>query len=225
MAERMKNCSYVCLLFNVFVCAHFTLLALASTEAVHSFKFDKLSASSRLGVIPAGSYTLKSLLTCFTVCLVQHSSAYVMYNPGSNSCTCATMLSDTLPQPPASDQLYGLVLSPWCDMSNGFMAHLYNETAVCLKVAQDSKTFDEAEASCSELANGQGRLFMADSIDKLEILRRISIAQSLSYVFVGLDDRVTEGQYVWADGRIATIAELHQLFTPPQPDNYLDQED
>ncbi|XP_005113289.1 alpha-N-acetylgalactosamine-specific lectin-like [Aplysia californica] len=112
-------------------------------------------------------------------------------------------------------------------MSAGFaMAALHNQQ-LCLKVIfSEQVNFTTARARCEAFDNG--RLFVSDTVDKLNLLRQIHDAVmngSRFNLYVGMNDIVTEDEFYWEDGRLVTEEEKKLLFQPGQPDNYRGKED
>ena len=88
-----------------------------------------------------------------------------------------------------------------------------------MKYVDDAVTFETAEAEC--YSAGNALVFMADSQEKLEIVRQLEPSER---VWVGLEDRGEEGVYRWVDGRLAT-AEHMGLYNVNEPNDYGGDED
>ena len=188
-------------------------------------------------LVVSRTFPARSLVECGLRCTRVNQSVFT-YTPSSslNSCRCgsvssvstATSMTTVAPSSP----LYGPVvtslyvterLAAVCDTSAGYQIYV-NETStvsVCAKIVLGKFNYNQSESACNETSSS--RLFVADSVAKLELLRQE--AGDPSGLWVGMDDREEEGRYVWADGRIVTQLEFDVLFYPGEPNNYRGRED
>ena len=122
-----------------------------------------------------------------------------------------------------------------CDTSGGFTMYRYGSEIACIAVIKSSKVnFTLASSHCEQMG---ANLVSVKTLDKLQML--IEILGDSTNFWVGLDDMVEEGTYVWReDGQVAfkinatyssrQMAEvaMNGLWDHPrEPNNYADNED
>ena len=81
--------------------------------------------------------------------------------------------------------------------------------------SEDIKTYVDARTFCNQFPNG--RLFVADSVEKAMLVRVVHTANGdgewrAPSIYIGLDDLDTDLTFVWADGRVATPEEFSEMF-------------
>ncbi|KAK0061493.1 brevican core protein [Biomphalaria pfeifferi] len=117
-------------------------------------------------------------------------------------------------KPSSRDRLYSQS-TQYCDVSLGYNSTIMRTHGLCLFISTSTKTFSSANSSCASM---QGQLVMiktsAKNITMLKIMQELNIVRA----WVGLNDRQTEGTYVWSDGSLATPTDM-KLFIDLQPDN------
>ena len=74
-------------------------------------------------------------------------------------------------------------------------------------------TCPQANTTCSQYTGG--RMYVANTLDKLSLLFQLTSLK----VWVGLDDLQEEDNFRWADGKLMTSQERHELWYGNQPDN------
>ncbi|XP_035827013.1 lectin-like [Aplysia californica] len=213
MSLFLRSLAYVT---YAFLSVLFTSLVSGTTTRTRNF--DRIVSPSG-GIVSSGVYTAPSVSACCVRCLSRHTSSYVTYNKSTRSCKCVSGLSRLLPPPPSSDLLYGHTLGSQCEVFPGFDVFRFNDLNVCLMMGADKKTYVQAVAECALFSNG--RLFIGNTTDKQQVLATVAEKHNVTTtcIWVGLDDRMKEGEFVWSDGHIATEEEKLQLFKEGQPDN------
>uniref|UniRef100_A0A182YTL0 C-type lectin domain-containing protein n=1 Tax=Biomphalaria glabrata TaxID=6526 RepID=A0A182YTL0_BIOGL len=117
-------------------------------------------------------------------------------------------------KPSSRDRLYSQS-TQYCDVSLGYNSTIMRTHGLCLFISTSRTTFSSANSSCASM---QGQLVMiktsAKNITMLKIMQELNVVRA----WVGLNDRLTEGTYVWSDGSLASPTDM-KLFIYKQPDN------
>ena len=88
--------------------------------------------------------------------------------------------------------------------------HIHGDTVVCIRLFKQHLDYDGAKGECDQETDNKGRLFMADSKDKLAIIGKVhdldiglGSAVDKEYL-IGLHDGYgSPGVYRWSDGNDA----------------------
>ena len=88
-------------------------------------------------------------------------------------------------------------------------------TPICLMISTKAERYLEAKRACSSITNG--RLFAANRKEKIAIVRRHTTTQRL---LIGLNDLISEGRWIWSDGKVMTKEQGEELWGPTEPDEY-----
>ena len=106
--------------------------------------------TSSAGVVATTSYPSTTLLQCAVQCLVDAQSDYFSHDYNSQSCSCASQLSDDATVT-SSQSVYTSL--PPCDVTSGF--ELLNVSTagscVCLKFYNETKSYLEAKEVCKQV--------------------------------------------------------------------------
>ncbi|CAL1534939.1 unnamed protein product, partial [Lymnaea stagnalis] len=79
-----------------------------------------------------------------------------------------------------------------------------------------------AEVHCQSIS---GRLMSVKDLGAMQFLTNYSLTHSVSASWIGLDDRVVEGVYIWSDGTPANMSEIAKFCFPGEPTNSNNVED
>ncbi|KAK6979691.1 lectin BRA-3 [Biomphalaria glabrata] len=82
-------------------------------------------------------------------------------------------------------------------------------------------TYAEAVAMCQCL---DSRLYVARNLSKLEFIIQSAVGAGRA-TWIGLDDIVQEGQFVWIDGQLFDWTYRNNYFIPGRPDDYMQSQD
>ncbi|XP_055878111.1 C-type lectin domain family 4 member M-like [Biomphalaria glabrata] len=95
-----------------------------------------------------------------------------------------------------------------CEKNKDFQVENYNGGSMCLFWSKTTETFFNARADCQ--ARG-ARLGVFKGADKMEILFRQKDIWRRN-IWIGLDDTVTKGTFVWHDGTVLQKSEYYPLY-------------
>ncbi|XP_035829623.1 C-type lectin domain family 4 member M-like [Aplysia californica] len=219
MTRHLLSRPTVCQLYIYACCLLYSSAPVFSSDVNKRFR---ARSSTSLSLLPIGTYNATSVSACAVRCVSRHNSHYFAFDQETNLCQCAlTIVQGTVSPLLPSERLWDQVSDERCNMSAGFaMAALHNQQ-LCLKVIfSEQVNFATARARCEAFDNG--RLFVSDTVDKLNLLRQIHDAVmkgSRFNLYVGMNDIVTEDEFYWEDGRLVTEEERRLLFNPGQPSN------
>ncbi|XP_055872161.1 CD209 antigen-like protein A [Biomphalaria glabrata] len=163
--------------------------------------------------------TTKDKLECAMYCLQNQTGCQSFsFDQQTGTCRLGYCVISWPNSTSSTVQLYQ-VQQPKCENTSGFQVYTSGNISACLWVSFEWKTFTEAVDDCAAM---NATLISLKYAEKLEILRNnFSI-----YTFIGLDDLITEGTYVWHDDLTVIHSELiPQLFREGEPNNNNGEED
>ncbi|KAI8778970.1 collectin-10-like [Biomphalaria glabrata] len=143
-----------------------------------------------------------------------------MFDEVTSMCTPGGKLSPLQPGPTLQEgDLYVL---PRDDAYEGFSLHTFNLTTVNMAYFYVPVTYLQALEACHCM---NSMLYAPKTLDKLELIADLAYTTQHN-IWVGLDDLVTEGQFIWSEDGQPFDTSLNSIFFyDDQPDNYLGDED
>ncbi|KAI8747672.1 brevican core protein [Biomphalaria glabrata] len=175
-----------------------------------------------LGILPYDNDSnTRSKLECSSLCLSQSLTCqHFLYDSVKKMCLWGTDLSSTGIKLSSGQRLYSQS-TKYCDVALGYNSTIMRTFGLCLKIVTANVSFSLAELSCSNI---QGRLVMVKSNATRESLLTIMQDMNIEKAWVGIDDILSEGTYVWSDGSEVTPEEK-TVFIAGQPDDLYNSQD
>ncbi|GFO33796.1 C-type lectin-related protein 4 [Plakobranchus ocellatus] len=206
------------------------LTVFATTREISFFK-NANPAQETNSADPSEVTNVTSTFVCGSQCLAAFPSCTsYLHNSSTGLCIQASGPTSLVPQ--LHSGLGDLYVS--CDTENGFYMHRYGDAVACVAVFfNPRRNFTLASSHCVQLG---GYLPIIKTWEKLQL---VTLAMENQSFWVGLDDMVEEGVYVWRDdGQVAfrsnatyTAAQMAKLEMdglwdhPREPNNFADNED
>ena len=159
------------------------LLITPSFTMFRSHSLERHATLSSANLQVSTTFSSSSLIGCAVQCLSVSSSVYFFLTDSIPRCHCGVLLLSQVLRPEHQSELqplYGTKSSPArsmevsCLLNIGFqlVEDQGGSVPVCIQVGSAMKTYADAEAACERFQNG--RLFKADSITKLSLLRKFA---------------------------------------------------
>ncbi|XP_055860132.1 collectin-11-like [Biomphalaria glabrata] len=100
----------------------------------------------------------------------------------------------------------------YCPSESGYTQVFSNDTGLCLYVSNETDNYSTASHSCKQKS---GILMTVKTFERNTIV--MSIVNQVGRVYIGLDDIVTEGHFVWSDGTNLTDTQMAFIFRIGKP--------
>ncbi|XP_041377129.1 macrophage mannose receptor 1-like [Gigantopelta aegis] len=138
-------------------------------------------------------------LACAWECQQKRNCVSFSYNDDHTCRLHSLKFANNSSYLPSSGWRYYYLNPGHCPVEDGYI--LIDKLNLCFKVSTTMKLFDEARDICSESG---ARLIVLDTEEKnTAVSSYIRENIGVHVYFIGLTDKVTEGEYVWEDGTIA----------------------
>ncbi|GFR93874.1 brevican core protein [Elysia marginata] len=152
----------------------------------------------QLPALPATvSYTEEKLmddLDCGYICLeVYPECASYIYNVTDYACHFARSPLDLVDVYHATNNAH---LYAGCDLGRGFSIQTLNDTQACLSKVFTEQTYDNASNICRDMG---GYLVSMKTSVKQQLLRNLMTDAGTEIIWLGLNDKDVEGEYVWEE--------------------------
>ncbi|KAH9489836.1 hypothetical protein Btru_037259 [Bulinus truncatus] len=162
-----------------------------------------------------------SLSQCAARCLSLEAICYSFsFDKTTGLCTLGAWIIPSVQQAVSMTTVV-FTRGAFCNTTNDFQLIRGSQTSYCVRLALTTLNYWDAETACQA---ENAHLFTMKVKEKLSVMQ--SINQTLAYrCWVGLDDSVTEGTFLWIDDKTEPPIDLQKyLFKPGQPDNSGDED-
>ena len=167
-------------------------------------------------MVTSSTFTKSSTLSCSAKCVSLDQGSYFGYNKDARHCSCGTSL--VAGSVDASLKLYrhedasselAIARCPSSACSSaGYTCYDLTASSVCISKQAGPASFDVAKQHCETFGGSNGRLYVPDTIEKInQLVTVLFVANTNTNAWVGLDEIDNEGTWVWADGRVLTQAD------------------
>ena len=136
--------------------------------------------------------TGQSILQCSRLCSFNY--IFFIYETETSACKCGSILNHIPNEPPV--ELWSIYQENCSDFPD-FQTYLTSSgESFCLHFSTLGVTFEDAETEC---AAKQSRMVVLETLEKQNLIFNSTEGRR---VWIGLNDRIQEDVFVWADGSL-----------------------